>query len=209
MYCMDYWGCLPTNPPYDCPTSPPCECGTCEPCYDCPTSPPCECGTCEPCYGCPTSPPCEWETREPPICPTPEPCPTSPPLTTAGPPECPPATDSPTPGSSPKFSQAMYQSSLPSWPTAGTNVHLGLNASTEDGSPVRYQLMTSFEFVTLSATNDIIFTSNVSDGAYVGPNNVMIIEVVASVIGDESRADSAIIIIVFPRSTANDENNTI
>ncbi|CAL8089318.1 unnamed protein product [Orchesella dallaii] len=116
------------------------------------------------------------------------------------PPTCPPQRLS-----KPEFTKTIYQSALPSWPIAGTTVHLGIQANTSDGAPLRYQLDTTIEFLTLSASQDIIFISNVADGAFVGPNNVMIFEVSALVIGDETRSSNAAVAIVFPRSTREDE----
>ncbi|ODM99997.1 hypothetical protein Ocin01_06687 [Orchesella cincta] len=190
--------CYPhTEPPY-CPDQ-----GRCQECWPDTTPYPVTCPehTC-PSITCPTTTDCICTTSDP--CPTPsqEPCPscpTTPPPTTAVPTggtTCPPSRFA-----NPQFTKTIYQSSLPTWPLAGTTVHLGIHANTTDGSPLRYQLVTTFEFLTLSASQDIIFTSNVGDGAFVGPNNVMVIEVSALVIGDEDRASNAAVVLVFPRST--------
>jgi len=138
-----------------------------------------------------------WPTAEPTALPTAGPT-ASP---TTGPTSSPTSTYSPPAFLKPEFTKTIYQSALPSWPLAGTTIHLGIHANTTDGSPLRYQLVTTYEFLTLSASQDIIFISNVADGAFVGPNNVMIIEVSAIVIGDEMRSRNAAVVLVFPRST--------
>jgi hypothetical protein len=60
------------------------------------------------------------------------------------------------------------------------------------------------------AGEDILFTSEVAEGAFVGPNNVMVLEIRAQVYGQPQReSGKAALLIVFPspRKTIKDGDN--
>jgi len=141
----------------------------------------------------PVSPP---GTTSPPVTTTELTCP---PCPTEQPPSqgtCPPDTLS-----KPEFTKAIYQHIFPLWPSNGTVIRLGISASTPGGEPIQYELLSQVGFLELTSDQQLVLTSDLNEGSFVGPNNVLVAEVRAEVVGDPNRKGAAGVVIVFPGPT--------
>ena len=109
----------------------------------------------------------------------------------------------------PVFSDTYYAVRLGMWPAQGATIRIYAEATTPDGAILSYTITRPPSFLELDFNRDILFTQDLTDAAYVGPNNVLHMEIVAVVEGQPERRGTATIALIFPRPTTIEEEHEI